>query len=177
VSEGPIATRPKAALSRRAPPAEASAREYLAFEVGAEHYALPLTSIREIVRVPVVTEVPRSADHVLGVISVRGAVTTVIDLRIKLHLAATPATHKSRILLVDAGGEVIGLLADGVLQVHRLSDREIELAAALGSEAPAYLHGIGRPLAAARAASADTEHAARSGELLLLLDPVALFRS
>ena len=85
-------------IARRATRARArepSAREYLAFEVGAEHYALPLPCVREIVRVPAVTEVPRAPSHVLGVISVRGAVTTVFDLRIKLRLRGG-AGHAAR---------------------------------------------------------------------------------
>jgi purine-binding chemotaxis protein CheW len=158
------------AITRRAKAsrAEPSAREYLAFEVGAAQYALPLPCIREIVRVPAVTEVPRAPSHVLGVISVRGAVTTVFDLRIRLRLTVAPATSKSRILLVDSGREVVGLLVDSVLQVHRLQDGEIELGSVLGTEAPPYLFGIGRP------ANANTPAGER--EFLLLLDPTALLR-
>jgi purine-binding chemotaxis protein CheW len=151
------------ALTRRAKAArKQNAREYLAFEVGSAHYALPLSCVREIVRVPSVTEVPRSERDVLGVISVRGAVTTVFDLRAKLRLAETPPTNKSRVLLIDGGREVVGLLVDNVLQVQRLQDDEVELASVLGAEAPPYLFGIGRP---------------RATEFLLLLDPIALLRS
>ena len=153
----------RAAIARRAEAARAEedAREYLAFELGAARYALPLSCVREIVRVPRVTEVPRSPPHVLGVISVRGAVTTVFDLRVQLRLTESSPTSRSRILLIDGGREVVGLLVDNVLQVHRLLDGDIELAAILGSEAPPYLFGIGRPSVS---------------DFLLLLDPIVLLR-
>jgi purine-binding chemotaxis protein CheW len=163
MSEGQAAITRRAKASR----ADPNAREYLAFDLGSAHYALPLPCVREIVRVPLVTEVPRSPNHVLGVISVRGAVTTVFDLRVKLRLTESPPTTRSRILLIDGGGEVVGLLVDNVLQVYRLQTGEIELAAVLGSEAPPYLAGIGRP----------AKTAANSLDFLLLLDPVALLRS
>ncbi len=149
-----------------APDGGGHVRELLAFELGMERYALPLSCVREIVRVPVITEVPRSPDEVLGVISVRGAVTTLIDLRRKLRVDQPLMGGKSRVLLVDHGGEVLGILVDSVLQVHRLQPEEIELASVLGPQAPPYLLGIGRP-----AGTAD------AGEILLLLDPSALLRS
>jgi purine-binding chemotaxis protein CheW len=166
------------AITKRAPalPASGNAREYLAFELGAAHYALPLSCVREIVRVPRVTEVPRAPRHVLGVISIRGAVTTAFDLRVWLRLADAPLTNRSRVLLIDGGREVVGLLVDNVLQVHRLHDAEIELAGVLGSEAPPYLFGIGRPQPVARAAH-EGDRTPTATDFLLLLDPNALLRS
>ena len=167
-------------LSRRPPApvvakdAGARTRELLAFELASERYALPLDCVREIVRVPVITEVPRGPEHVLGVISVRGAVTTLLDLRSKLRLELTPLSVKSRILLVDRGDEVIGLLVDGVLQVYRLRDEEIELASVLGAEAPPYLLGIGRP--GSGEGRRGGQDLVAASEILLLLDPAALLR-
>jgi chemotaxis signal transduction protein len=83
---------------------------------------------------------------------------------------------RSRILLVDAGREILGLLVDSVLHVYRLHDAEIELASVLGAEAPPYLHGLGRPAGAAQKSN-EAPRAAASSELLLLLDPATLLRS
>lgn len=152
-------------------------KELLAFELGEDRYALPLACVREIVRLPSVTEVPRGPDDVLGVISVRGAVTTVIDLRKRLRLALLPLTNRTRVLLVQHAEETLGLLVDGVLQVCRLRDDEVEQAHVLGSEAPPYLLGIGRPGIAAREGTRNTaQRVDGPGEILLLLEPSALLR-
>jgi purine-binding chemotaxis protein CheW len=151
-------------------------RELLGFELGPDHYALPLSCVREIVRVPAVTEVPRGPDDVLGVISVRGAVTTLVDLRRRLRLAEQALSSKTRVLLVDRGDEVVGLLVDGVLQVYRLRDDEVELSTVLGAEAPAYLAGIGRPGSGAHDGRRAAQRDADPGEVILLLDPTALLR-
>src|ERR1700712_493663 len=102
------------AKMQRAEPEEAGVREFLAFVVAGETYALPLSCIREIMRVPSVTPVPRSPRDVLGIISVRGQVTTLIDLRQRLRVQAAPVSSRTRVLLVDQGDEIMGLLCDRV---------------------------------------------------------------
>lgn len=119
--------------------------ELLSFELAGEAYALPLHRVREILRPPPITEVPRAPAAVLGVISVRGRVTTVVDLRRRLSLPEALHGNRTRILLADSGEETIGLLVDAVLKVHRLHEREIELASSVGGSLGGHVYGIGRP--------------------------------
>jgi purine-binding chemotaxis protein CheW len=129
--------------------------EYLAFTLAGEAYAVQIAHVAEILRPPPVTEVPRAPRSVLGVISVRGKLITVVDLRRRFRLAEAPLDRKSRVLLADVGdGEQIGLVVDEVQQVYRMTEGEIEPANVLGGEQPAHIAGIGRP----------------PGALLILLD-------
>jgi purine-binding chemotaxis protein CheW len=122
--------------------------EYLAFGLAGETYAVEIAHVAEILRPPPITEVPRAPDTVLGVISVRGKLVTVVDLRRRFHLAPAAIDRKTRILLADAGtGEQIGLLVDEVQQVWRLASEEIEPASVLGGEQAGHIAGIGRPVA------------------------------
>jgi purine-binding chemotaxis protein CheW len=132
--------------------------EYLAFGLAGETYAVQIERVAEILRPPPITEVPRAPDTVLGVISVRGKLVTVIDLRRRLHLPPTAIDRKTRVLLAHAGtGELVGLLVDDVQQVWRLATEEIEPASVLGGEQAAHIAGIGRP-------------AASDGAVLILLE-------
>src|SRR5262249_53085511 len=90
---------------------------------------------------------PRAPHAVMGIVSVRGQLVTVVNLRRKLRLGDAPSTREPRILLADAtGGETLGLYVDGGVQVHRLADSEIEIATtALGGEVAGYIAGIARP--------------------------------
>jgi purine-binding chemotaxis protein CheW len=120
--------------------------EYLALVLGAESYAVPIAHVAEILRPPPITEVPRASRNVLGVVSVRGRLVTVVDLRRRFGLAEAPIDRRSRVLLAHAGtGEQIGLLVDEVRQVWRLAAEEIEPPNALGGEQAAHIAGIGRP--------------------------------
>ncbi len=157
--------------------------EYLAFLLGGEIYAAPVALIREILKPPPLTPVPRAPQQFLGIVSVRGQLVTVVDLRRRLRLVEGPLTRKTRILLVDAtGGEVMGVLVDEVLQVYRLADGEIEPAAvALGGEVAGYLAGIARPATTLTAVATRAPGVARAGGIetlvVILLDLRAVLAS
>ena len=121
--------------------------EYLAFRLSADTYAVPIGEVREILKLPPVTEVPRAPKEIIGVVSVRGLLVTVLDLRQRLRVSGGDLGKKGRILLVTgAENEVIGLYVDEVLQVHRLAENEIEVATnVLGGKLADYVLGIGRP--------------------------------
>ena len=101
-------------------------RAVLTFVVGGETYGVDILSIREIIKLREVTEVPRTPAFLIGIISVRGSVIPVIDLRLRLKLPATPPTRAARILVVVKDGEPYGLLVDAVSGVVRLAESEIE---------------------------------------------------
>jgi purine-binding chemotaxis protein CheW len=131
-------------------------REFLVLALAGDFYAVELTSIKEILSPPPITQVPRASRAVIGVCSVRGLLVTVLDLRRKLGLLEQPLTRRARILLGAAeSGEVIGLLVDEVKYVVRLAATEIETAStALGADVSEFVMGVGRP----------------AGEFLILLD-------
>lgn len=121
--------------------------DYLVFRLASEWHAIPVAHVREILKLPPLTKVPRAPRAVMGIVSVRGQIITVIDLRRKLHLAEAPASPKTRILLADgSSGETLGLWVDEVLEVHRFADTEIEhTSAALGNDVASHIAGIARP--------------------------------
>jgi purine-binding chemotaxis protein CheW len=120
--------------------------EYLAFSIAGELYAVRIVFVAEILKPLPITEVPRAPPNVIGVMSVRGRLVTVIDLRRRLRMPEPPLDGHTRILLTDIGqGEQIGLLVDRVNQVYRLAEHEIEPADVLGGDQPAHIAGIGRP--------------------------------
>lgn len=135
--------------------------EYLAFLLGTEAYAIEIGTIVEILKPLPITEVPRADPGVVGVMSVRGRLVTVVDLKRRFKLTRSFSMNKkSRILLVEAAGEQVGLLVDEVLQVYRLTENDVEPPDVLGSEQPPHVVGIGRP---------------SGGAVLLLLDLAPLF--
>jgi len=147
------------------PNSDTGAVAVLAVAAGEELYGFPLGSVREILVPPPLTEVPRAPDQVLGVISVRGRIITLVDLPALLNLDTKLSSPRGRVLLVDSGTELIGVAVDRVLQVHRIEQNEIEYTSSVDAELSDYVVGLGR---VPQVSSGSAEH------LLILLDPVAL---
>ena len=128
--------------------ADEALREFLAFRLAGEEYAVGLERVREIVKVPVITEVPRAPQDVLGVMSLRGEVIPVFELRRRLGLPIPSGEpgRSARIVIVDLGEGPVGLIVESVSHVVRLKPSTIEATPpGLGGGAESeYLAGIGR---------------------------------
>jgi purine-binding chemotaxis protein CheW len=123
-------------------------KEVLAFGLGDEEYGLDILRIREIIKVRPMTEVPRAPAFVPGIISVRGQVIPVFDLRMRLKLK--PRTNalakEARILIAIKDQDPYGLIVDVVHQVVRMRDEDIEPPPQMiGAADSEFIEGIGRP--------------------------------
>ena len=146
------------------PTSNTGAVAVLAVVAGDEIYGFPLSAIREILVPPPIAEAPRAPASVLGVISVRGQIVTLLDLPKVLNLEGEPVESYGRVLLVDNGEELIGVAVDHVIQVYRMEPQQIEYASTMGAELSEYVVGIGR---------VPTGHNGTE-RMLILIDPVSL---
>jgi purine-binding chemotaxis protein CheW len=98
-------------------------RELLVLWLDGDPYALPVERVREIVRLRPITPVPRVPEAVLGVISLRGEIVQVIDLRRRLGLAGAEGSESERrrriVVLHGEDGQLAGVLVDRVSEVLR----------------------------------------------------------
>ena len=123
--------------------------QYLTFSVAGEEYGVSIVKVREILEYGAVTRVPRTPEHVRGVINLRGRVVPVVDLAVRLGLPASAVTRRSCVVIVEVkvDGEdvVMGIMADAVSQVIELDDAEIEAPPSFGTRLDVgYLKGLGR---------------------------------
>lgn len=115
--------------------------QWLTFSLGAEEYALDITSIREIIKPREITDIPRVPDFLLGIISLRGTIIPVFDLQSRLKLGRGSIGADSRIIVCQHEERAAGLLVDRIAQVVNLPIRSIE-------PPPAVLTGLDRELVA-----------------------------
>lgn len=104
-------------------------RDVVQFEIGDGLYAMDINFVREIVEMLPVTPLPGSQESVLGVINLRGEVTTVISINTFLGLSVDtgPAQEKIIIMVPDStGGTNLGIVVKEVHRVIQVSDSEIE---------------------------------------------------
>jgi purine-binding chemotaxis protein CheW len=99
--------------------------QIVSFSLG-EEYGVPIEQVQEIIRIGNITIVPNSPAYMEGVINLRGKVVPVLNLRRKLGLPQTPITKKSRILVIEIKGKLIGALVDSVSHVLKITSESVE---------------------------------------------------
>ena len=104
------------------------------FRLGDEIYGVNVMQIREVLRYTEITPVPGAPFFVLGIINLRGNVVTVIDTRTRFGLPEGEIDNNTRIMIVEVGKQVIGMLVDSVAEVTYLKESEIEKAPNVGNE-------------------------------------------
>jgi purine-binding chemotaxis protein CheW len=117
----------RAADAARADVADETLLELLTFVIAGEHYAVDIERIVEIVTPRNVTRIPNADATVVGILSLRGTIVTLVDVRRKLrHRESAAATADTRIVVIDFNNEIVGFLVDRVLRVVKASPGEIE---------------------------------------------------
>jgi purine-binding chemotaxis protein CheW len=178
-----------------APPLPAPGRdaivELCAFRVGHEEYVIDLRRIREILQPLPITPVPRAPEFVEGVMSLRGEIVPVVDVRKRLGMlprplgsdAEAPAPRdpavrpgaRPKVLLVNVAGHVLGLVVDAVSEVLRIPRSAIGPPPLLAPSAQRLFLGVcGGRDASGPAASRQAGARPARGRLRLLLNVKAL---
>lgn len=124
-----------------------------------ETYGINVMDVQEVLRYTEISRVPGAPSYVLGIINLRGKVVTVMDTRQRFGLKSSDVHDDSRIVIIEAGKQVIGILVDSVSEVVYLRQSEIESPPNVGNDATSFIHGVSN----------------KNGELLILVDLSRLF--
>ena len=109
--------------------------EAIEFELASEHYAIPLAQVSEVSLLKELTPVPCTPPFVLGIINLRGEIRTVVDLKKFFDLPDKGITELNKIILIRQEDMQLGILADAICGVRRISLHSLQ-------PAPATLTGI-----------------------------------
>lgn len=120
-------------------------QQLVVFDLALESYGVDISAVREIIRLQEITQVPRTPEFVEGVINLRGKVIPVIDLRRRFGLTVGEENKDNRIVVVDIGGQDIGVIVDAVTEVLRISSELVEPPSSLITTSESgYLLGIAK---------------------------------
>jgi purine-binding chemotaxis protein CheW len=129
---------------------------------------LPISAVREIVRVPQITAVPNAPDYIEGVINLRGQIIPVMDLRKRFRAESAESGKKSRIVVVELEERFIGLIVSSASEVLRIPPSEIEDPHNVFREGEIdYITGVGK-LKGRLVIMLDLKKILRQGELQIL---------
>jgi purine-binding chemotaxis protein CheW len=117
--------------------------QLVVFDLADEAYGVDIGAVREIIRMQDITRVPGAPEIVEGIINLRGNVIPVVDLRKRFRLDVTKRNRDNRIVVVDIGGQDIGVVVDAVTEVLRIASDSVEPPSSVITTADSvYLLGI-----------------------------------
>lgn len=124
---------------------QSTEEQVVVFALAGELYGLDISRVQGIIKMPEVTRVPRAAEFVEGVINLRGEIVPIIDLRKRFGLGELQIGVDTRIINVEMGDHLVGLIVDAVEEVLNIPSGVIEpppdLVTTMDS---AYLRGIAK---------------------------------
>lgn len=119
-------------------------RKLLTFQLGGEQYAIDIDNIIEITPPRATTRVPNADQDVIGIMSLRGTIVTVLDLRRKLgHPPSVEQGADTRIVVADVSGQLSGFFVDRVLRVIKVDSGDLESQPVVSSaEQSVFVSGV-----------------------------------
>jgi len=100
--------------------------ELLTFIIAGEQYAVSIEHLVEIITPRGATQVPNADPTIVGIISLRGTMVTVIDVRRKLRHPLAAGGNDARVIVVERAGEILGFEVDRVLRVLKVDSAAVE---------------------------------------------------
>lgn len=107
-------------------------RQIVVFTLGEEEYGLPINYVHEIIRYAAPRTVASKDESVRGVISLRGRIVPVFDLCVRLGLVNATSPERAKIVIVETGTEMAGVIVDTVEEVVTVEEVNVDAAPVVG---------------------------------------------
>ena len=135
--------------------------KYLTFSLGTQEFGVPILTVKEIIGLLPITQIPQAPAFVRGMVNLRGSVIPVVELRKKFQMESVEDTEQTCIIVVQTkGANELGMVVDQVSEVLDIPGTEVVEPVTLGGEIRTdYILGIGKS----------------QGRVTMLLDLISIF--
>jgi purine-binding chemotaxis protein CheW len=117
--------------------------EVLCFSLGEERYAVESGYVATVLPLPQFTPLPGTPPYVLGIVSVRGHIVSVLDLRVFFELPIEGLSDRNYLVVLRNQEMEFGLLADRIRGIEQMARTGLQAGLAnLSGIRANYLLGI-----------------------------------
>ncbi len=110
-------------------------RQLVVFSVNDEEFGVDVSQVNIIERRMDIFKVPNTPEYVEGLVNLRGKVYTVFNMRKRFGIPAKDFDDNTKIIMVNIDSTVVGLIVDGVNEIVKVEDQDIEAAPAVLEDA------------------------------------------
>ena len=105
---------------------DATARELIAFRVGAQEFCVNVMAVCEIRGWTPATALPQAPRFMRGVINLRGTALPIVDFATRLGLPSTEPTARHVVIVAQVNHQQVGLLVDAVSDILTVADSSVQ---------------------------------------------------
>jgi purine-binding chemotaxis protein CheW len=100
--------------------------QVVVFQLAGEEFGMNIMSVKEIIRIPELVQLPQSPDYVEGIVDIRGDIVVAVSIADLFNVDKKEFDHNSRIIVTELDNIIIGILVDSVSEVLRIPYSDIE---------------------------------------------------
>lgn len=100
--------------------------QVVVFGLDQEEYAVEITQLQEIIKIPDITPIPNSPEFIKGILNLRGKIVVVVDLEKRFSLVKEGDEQSKHIIICEIDGSNYGVLVDRVREVLLVSKDDIQ---------------------------------------------------
>ena len=116
--------------------------QFVNFQIGNEFYAVDISYVLEIIKVPKISYLPSAGENIRGLINLRGNIIPVINIHKLFGIANLLTPDKSSIMIISVEKSNLGFMVDSVSHVIELKREDIDQPmVTLDMEKTAYIIG------------------------------------
>lgn len=118
--------------------------QLVVFELDREKYAVEITDVREVIKMPDITPIPNAQEFIPGILNLRGKIIVAIDLEKRFHLAREYPAVPKHVMVTEVDQNDFGIIVDEVSEIVQVPVTKIQpvpslISAKIHAE---YLEGV-----------------------------------
>lgn len=116
---------------------------HIIFQVAQTTYGVSTEFVQQMEMVEQITQVPNAPAYVDGVVYLRGQVVPVMNLRARFGKEKVDYDIRSRLIVVNLNGRVVGLAVDSASEYLAIPDDQVlPPPATIGEDSESFISGI-----------------------------------
>lgn len=100
--------------------------KFITFGLGREKFGISIDEVKEIIADYNIVPLPRTPEFIEGIISLRGDIIPIVDMRARFEMEPRESDDETRIIVLEMKDFAVGIQVDNVYEVLKLPEDAIE---------------------------------------------------
>lgn len=119
--------------------------QMVVFKLNDQEYGVDIFNVREIGPYRQPTQIPDSPEYIEGILNLRGDIIPILNLKKRFSLQEGNMSEKTRIIVINSGQQLIGIIADEASEVLSMDSEQIEsVSDIMGPVNRRFISGVGK---------------------------------